>query len=89
MTTSDFALQLKGYALTTAEILYRMPDHQSFLQTYIWQDFDLHPRFPKLKSFLDFWEANLDGPLYKVTVAHHQLVSPAEFRLLSGDYKLN
>ncbi len=89
MGTSDFARTLDGYSLTTAEILYRLPDHQTLLQTFIWQDFDLHPRFPKLRSFLDFWEAHLDGPLYKVTVCHNQLVAPAEVRLLDGDYRLS
>ncbi|MBU1211473.1 MAG: usg protein [Alphaproteobacteria bacterium] len=89
MTTSDFARQLQGYALTTAEILYRMPDHPALLQTFIWQDLDLHPRFPRLRGFLDFWEANLDGPLYKVTVCHRQLITPAEVRLIEGDYRLH
>src|SRR4051794_18560600 len=36
-------LQLKGYRLATAEILYRMPDHPSLLQTFIWQHYDLAP----------------------------------------------
>lgn len=89
METNDFTKVLKGYSLTTAEILYRMPDHKTLLQTFIWQDFDLHPRFPKLRSFLDFWEANLDGPLYKVTVCHRELVAPAELKLLEGDFRLN
>lgn len=89
MERSDFAEVLKGYSLTTAEILYRMPDHKALLQTFIWQDFDLHPRFPKLRNFLDFWEANLDGPLYKVTVCHRELVSPAEVRLIEGDFRIN
>lgn len=89
MEGSDFTKVLQGYSLTTAEILYRMPDHQSLLQTFLWQDFDLHPRFPKLRNFLDFWEANLDGPLYKVTVCHQQLVTPAEVRILDGQYHIN
>jgi uncharacterized protein Usg len=89
METNDFTKVMQGYSLTTAEILYRMPDHRTLLQTFIWQDFDLHPRFPKLRSFLDFWEANLDGPLYKVTVCHRELVAPAELRLLEGDFRLN
>jgi len=42
-----------------------------------------------LRSFLDFWEANLDGPLFKVTVSHSRLVSPAQVRLLDGEYRLN
>ena len=31
----DFHTQLAGFSLTTAEILYRMPDHPSLLQSYI------------------------------------------------------
>lgn len=78
---SDFARQLEDYRLTTAEILYRMPDHPVLLQTYLWQDLDLAPEFPVLKKFLDFWERNLDGKLFKVRVAHCELIRPAEFRL--------
>jgi uncharacterized protein Usg len=66
----DFRAQLTGFSLTTVEILYRMPDHPSLLQSYIWQDYDIHPRFPRLKQFLDFWSRNLDGKLFRVTVAH-------------------
>ena len=35
---------------------------------FIWQEYDVHPRFPRLKSFLDFWSTNLEGKLYRVTV---------------------
>ncbi len=40
---SEMELMLKGYGLTTAQILYRLPDHPSLLQTYIWQHYDLAP----------------------------------------------
>ncbi|CFX00607.1 Protein usg [Candidatus Filomicrobium marinum] len=89
MSDTDFSRMLTGYTLTTAEILYRLPDHPSLLQTYLWQDYDLHPKFPKLKSFLDFWEANLDGKLYKVSVNHRHLVSPAELKLVGNEFKLH
>lgn len=89
MADQGFLEQLKGFSLTTAEILYRMPDHPSLLQTYVWQDYDEHPRFPKLRGFLDFWSDNLDGKLFRVTVAHKQLIRPAELRLLDGDFRLN
>lgn len=74
---------LCGYGLTTAEILYRLPDHPALLQSYVWQEYDLAPRFPKLRGFLYFWEQKLDGPLFKVTVAHRALVKPAEIRLIT------
>jgi uncharacterized protein Usg len=88
MPNRDFAAQLRGFSLTTAEILYRLPDHPSLLQAYIWQDYDLHPRFPKLAAFLDYWTANLEGKLFKVTVAHRGLVSPAEIKLVGAEFKL-
>ena len=82
---SDFSTLLRGYSLTTAEILYHMPDHPSLLQTYIWQNLDLAPRFPVLSKFLAFWQGNLDGKLHSVKVASVQLVKPAEFRFAAGE----
>ena len=78
--SEDFVRQLQGFCLTTAEILYRLPDHLSLLQTYVWQDYDLAPEFPALRKFLDFWDNSLDGPLHSVRVAHVRLVGPAEIR---------
>ncbi len=76
----DFQLRMKGYGLTTAEIHYHLPDHPCLLQLYIWQEYDLAPHFPELKSFLDYWTRELDGPLHSVRVAHHRLIKPAEWR---------
>ena len=89
MTRRDIAAQLAGYSLTTAEILYRLPDHPSLLQSYVWQDYDLHPTFPRLKEFLDFWSVNLEGSLYRIRVAHARLLSPRELRCVAGDFRLN
>ncbi len=75
--------QLDGYRLTTAEILYHMPDYPAFLQTYVWQDLDLAPRFPKLEKFLAFWESNLDGKLHSVRVADKKIISPSDFQSAS------
>ena len=75
--SSDFPRQLEGYGLTTAHILYRMPDHPALLQTYLWQDYDLCPKFPVLNRFLAFWLEKLEGPLHSVTVAHARLIKPA------------
>ena len=43
-----FVAQLNNYRLTTAEILYWMPDHKHVLQSFVWQNLDLAPRFPAL-----------------------------------------
>ena len=84
MVSTAFMRQLDGYGLTTATILYRMPDHNHVLQTYIWQEYDLAPRFPVLLQFLDFWTRELEGPLHSVTVAHSRLIKPAEIKAVDG-----
>ena len=78
--TKSIARQLKGYRLTTAEIIYHRPDHPALLQSYVWQELDMAPRFPVLSRFLRFWEDNLDGRLHTVLVAGTQRMRPAEFR---------
>jgi uncharacterized protein Usg len=72
--------QLKDYRLTTAEILYHMPDYPAVLQTYVWQAFDLAPRYPELRKFLDFWDRELEGKLHSVRVAATRLVTPGQWR---------
>lgn len=84
MVSPDFARQLAGFGLTTARILYGLPDHPKLLQTFVWQDYDLAPAFPGLKRFLDFWGRELDGPLHSVRVAHSRLIRPAEFKAVNG-----
>lgn len=85
----DMQKQLQGYGLTTAQILYRLPDHQQFLQTYIWQDYDLAPNFPEMHRFLQFWQEKLDGPLHSVRYVHRKLISATEWRALKGEFILN
>ncbi|MES1989801.1 MAG: Usg family protein [Pseudomonadota bacterium] len=77
--THEFAKMLDGYRLVTAEILYRMPDHPAFLQTFVWQDYDLEPKYPTLTKFLDYWEKHLDGPLHSVRIATKRVITPSEF----------
>ena len=86
---NDVKPEIREYRLTTAEIIYRMPDHPSLLQSYVWQEYDVHPRFPRLKHFLDFWSRNLDGKLYRVTVAHKRLITPAELRLVGDEFRVH
>jgi len=84
LVSKEFIRQLEGYGLTTATILYRMPDHPHLLQSYIWQEYDLAPKFPVLVEFLDFWKREIEGPLHSVTVAHARLIKPAEFQTVDG-----
>jgi len=86
---AEFELMLKGYGLTTAQILYHMPDHPHVLQTFVWQHYDLAPKFPALYRFIAFWRAKLDGPLHSVAYTHRQLIAPNEWRNVAGELLLN
>jgi uncharacterized protein Usg len=86
---ASLILQLRKYRLTTAEILYHMPDHPALLQSFVWQDLDLVPEFPVLRKFLEFWNRSLDGKLHSVTVASAGLITPAEFRFADAQFRLH
>jgi uncharacterized protein Usg len=72
----SLALQMRDYRLTTAEILYHMPDHPAVLQSFVWQKLDIAPEFPELRKFLDFWSRSLDGKLHSVRVGSADLITP-------------
>ena len=84
----SLALALRGYRLTTAEILYHRPDHPALLQSYLWQEYDLCPRFPELNRFLKFWEGNIDGKLHSVRVAATGIIAPADLKYSRGEFTL-
>lgn len=76
----DLTRQIKGYRLTTAEILYHLPDHPGVLQSFVWQELDIAPRYPVLRGFLDFWTRRIEGRLHSVRVGSTPLISPGELR---------
>jgi uncharacterized protein Usg len=89
MASHDFYKQLTGYGLTTAHIFYRRPDHPWLLQSYLWQEYDLWPKFPVLNDFLAFWREKLEAPLHSVTVAHSRLIRPSEITTVDGVFRLH
>jgi uncharacterized protein Usg len=86
---SETELMMQGYGLTTAEILYRMPDHLHLLQSFIWQQYDVAPKFPALYRFLEFWQEKLDGPIFSVTYTHRRLIAPNEWHKIDGELVLH
>jgi len=76
----DFETALKGARLTTAEVLYHLPDHPGLLQSFLWQPSDAAPDYPRLMAFLDFWRREIEGVIHSVRVAHAGLIRPAEWR---------
>ncbi|MFY9833279.1 MAG: usg protein [Methylocystis sp.] len=89
MASRDFCRMIEGYGLTTANIFYRLPDYPAIVQSYVWQEYDLHPDFPELHKFLDFWSRSLDGKLHSVLVAHARLIRPAEISMVDAEFSLH
>lgn len=84
-----FEAMLKDYRLTTAEIIYHLPDHPKLLQSYIWQELDIAPKFPILTKFLDFWQTELDGKLHSVTVDYYKLIQPSQWHNGKGEFLIH
>ena len=83
---SETEMMLKGYGLTTAEMFYHMPDYPHVLNTFVWQDYDLAPDHNKLLNFISFWRSKLDGPLHSVRFVHRKMISPGEWRYVTGEF---
>lgn len=83
-SNDDFLRQLEGYGLSTIEIHYFLPDHPGLLQLFAFQQYDVAPRFPVLRHFLDYWRREIEGPLHSVRVAHKHLIGPQEWRAVDG-----
>ena len=89
MTQTPTELMLKGYGLTTAELFYRMPDFQSVLNTFVWQEYDLAPDHPRLFEFIDFWRDQIEGPLHSVRFTHRKMIGAGEWRNVTGEFTLH
>src|SRR5216683_2992428 len=72
--------QRRDYRLTTAEIIYHLPDHPERLQSFIWQKPDLAPDFPELRRFLEFWSRTIEGELHSVRVGQARYAARLTFR---------
>ncbi len=68
------------YRLTTAEILYQIPEYPDLLQSYLWQSLDRVPDFPKLNDFLSSWEKDIEGKLHSVRIGYVGIIQPEEWR---------
>ena len=76
----EFALRLAGWRLTTAEVLYYMPDHPALIQSFVWQTLDVAPAYPRIHRFLDFWRSEIDAVIHSVRLASGEMLAPAPVR---------
>ena len=86
---TEMEMMLKGYGLTTAEMYYHMPDYPSVLNTFIWQDYDRAPDYNCLMAFIDYWKAEIEGPLHSVRFTHRKLIAPGAWRNVVGEITIH
>ena len=86
---TSLSMQLAGHRLTTAHILYHLPDYPELLQEFIWQHLDIAPAFPRLHTFLDFWEQKIEGKLHSVRIACHKEITPTRYNIADSALSLN
>lgn len=89
MAHAQTNLMLQGYGLTTAELYYRIPDYQNVLNSFIWQEYDLAPDYPKLFDFIEFWQREIEGPLHSVRFTHRKLIAPGQWRHVVKEFTLH
>lgn len=86
---SSIDIELKGYRLTTAEILYHLPDYPTVLQSFVLQKYDLAPRFPVIQGFLDYWEREIEARIHSVRLANVDLVGAGDLHYADGRFTLH
>lgn len=84
MNRDEFRLQLEGWRLTTAEVLYYMPDHPKLIQSFVWQTLDLAPRYPRIQRFLEHWRSEIEAVIHSVRLASGEELAPARVRLATS-----
>jgi uncharacterized protein Usg len=89
LVTGDFQAQLGGKRLTTAEVLFYMPDHPALLQSFLWQTLDEAPDFPRIQRFLLFWRREIDAVIHSVQISSVQEITPGRLRPVTLLAKLN
>src|SRR5262249_45005770 len=86
---SDLKPELRERRLTTAEIIYHLPDHPDLLQSFIWQKLDVAPDFPELRRFLEFWSRNIEGKLHSVKIGQARFAGRPRFRHVKTSFLLH
>ncbi len=89
LPASDLELQLRGQRMTTAEVLYYLPDHPDLLQSFLWQTLDLAPDYPRIQRFLDFWRREIEAVIHSVQISAASEVGPGRIRPVGFLAKLN
>ena len=50
------------------------------------QEYDRAPDHDKLLNFISYWHDEIEGPLHSVRFVHRKMISPGEWRNVTGEF---
>ena len=63
---------VKRKILVTLDVYYWMPDYDNILQRFVWQTFDVKPKYPRVHKFLDYWHNNIDAVVNEIIISESE-----------------
>ena len=61
-----------GLRLTSIKIIYSLPDYSNVLNEFWWQTMDVPPKYPRVKTFVDYWNDYIEGVIKGLEVGHRE-----------------
>ena len=86
---SEMELMLKGYGLTTAQILYHLPDHPHLLQTLSGRTTTSRRNFRCCSGSSSSGRPSSTGRCIRSHTRTSKLIAPNEWRKVDGEFVLH
>ena len=61
-----------GLRLTSVKVIYSLPDYKNVLNEFWWQTMDVPPKYPKVKTFVDYWNDYIEGIIKSLEIGHQE-----------------
>ena len=61
-----------GLRLTSIKIIYSLPDYTNILNEFWWQAMDHPPKYPRMKTFVDYWNDSVEGIIRGLEIGHKE-----------------
>ena len=61
-----------GLRLTSVKVIYSLPDYKNILNEFCWQTMDIPPKYPKVKTFVDYWNDYIEGIIKSLEIGHQE-----------------
>ena len=61
-----------GLRLASVKVIYSLPDYKNVLNEFWWQTMDVPPKYPKVKTFVDYWNDYIEGRIKSLEIGHQE-----------------